>query len=91
MEAARFFNYTLGEWEKEHHVTKARVIAHYLEHGIRKGYADEKRAEEIEAEARGKKRTGQTPTPEWGKFRQGGGVDYESGTILDSSGSPVRS
>ena len=41
-EAARFRGYPQSAWEAEDFRCKARVVAHYLEHSIREGYAMEK-------------------------------------------------
>ncbi len=60
MEACRFWGYTLGVWLKEHHEIKARVIAYYIEHGMREEYA----AEKIEASRPGGK-VDAGPVPGW--------------------------
>lgn len=47
-EAARWWGYTVGEWEREETVYAAKAIAHYMEHNMREGYAAERRKEEAD-------------------------------------------
>lgn len=55
MEAARFWGYTLGDWQREETVFAARAIAHYLEHCKRDGYNHEAAKEAANQKADKKK------------------------------------
>jgi len=59
----------MGEWEREHPDTKARVIADFCEHNTREAYA----MEATKAAAEKPKDVGFAPAPNWAQFRQGGG------------------
>ena len=65
LEAAREFNYTLGEWMREEVWVKARVIAHWYERNLREAYASEPESEE--------EPKGRDLLKGMEKFRQGGG------------------
>jgi len=41
--AARFWNYSLGDWLREDRDVQARAIADYLEHNVRESYLGEQR------------------------------------------------
>lgn len=71
-EAARFFHYTLGQWEVEHPMIQARAIAHYCEHNVREAYRFEKQ-KAAQPDKDGATNTPVEAVPEWARFRQGGG------------------
>jgi hypothetical protein len=41
LEAARFWNYRLGDWFHEDQDVRNHCVVHYIEHGLREGYAAE--------------------------------------------------
>jgi len=59
-EAARWWGYSLSDWKQESLVNRAEVLAHYLEHNRREGYAASKSEKEPPAQAE----------PEWSKWSQ---------------------
>jgi hypothetical protein len=71
LEAARFWGYTLSQWEEEPEHLKARAMAHHWEYGLRKSYADELQMESMKDN---KPEPGKAVTPNWSHFRQGGGL-----------------
>ncbi|GEM_PF-4744951 len=68
MEALKSFGYRLYEWEHEHPVNRARVIAHYLERGKREGYLAEKWEDLRHGETNKR-----NAVPSWARYAQGGG------------------
>ena len=63
-EAARWWGYSLSEWKAESLVNRAEVLAHYLEHNRREGYAADK------AEKAGGKDAPVQAEPDWAKWSQ---------------------
>lgn len=70
--AARAWNYTMGEWLRESPLVQALVVADYQADGIRDGYAAHLAKLDAEHEPEPLR---ETPTPTWGRFRQGGGSE----------------
>lgn len=69
-EAARFRGYTEREWAEEDNISKARVVAHFMEHNIRENYAYEKAEERAEKGSNGRGH-GSSPPPNFFQHRQG--------------------
>jgi len=67
-EAARFRGYTDSAWQNEPATSKARVIAHFLEHNLREAFSYDKA--KLAAKEKEHRRKGSL-APDFSQFRQG--------------------
>jgi len=67
-ESARFRGYQDSDWQNEPATSKARVIAHFLEHNLREAFSYDKA--KAASKAKEDRRKGAN-SPDFSRFRQG--------------------